>query len=183
MTRPWVDLSTKLRNSADDPPRQRDNALSSTLRIRRATPGDIGDVLAIFHSTYEATWKPELTATAIARFESSGRTLHYVTQRIRAMCVAELRGSTVAVVDWDGDFINALHVYPQHQGHGAGSQLLAHAERSIAAAGYAQARLETDTFNRPALAFYAQHGYRETGRCPDEEWHSGFTTVKMAKYL
>lgn len=151
--------------------------------IRRATPGDTDAVLRILRQTYEATWKPELTPDAIARFERSGHTRRYVDERLCAMYVAESGGEVAGLVDWDKDFIDALHVSPDHQRHGIGSKLLLQAEAAIAAAGHAQVRLETDTFNHAARSFYLRHGYAETGFYPDEEWHSGFTTVQMTKKL
>jgi hypothetical protein len=57
------------------------------------------------------------------------------------------------------------------------------AEAAIAEAGFAAARLETDTFNRRSQAFYAARGYREAGRYPDEEWNSGLTTLLLVKPL
>lgn len=55
------------------------------------------------------------------------------------------------------------------------------AEVAIAAAGFAQVRLETDTFNQASQAFYHSRGYREAGRYPDEEWQSGLTTILFVK--
>uniref|UniRef100_UPI00210759A9 amidase family protein n=1 Tax=Acidovorax sp. ST3 TaxID=2219062 RepID=UPI00210759A9 len=51
------------------------------------------------------------------------------------------------------------------------------------AAGFGDARLETDTFNMQSRAFYAKHGYAEVDTYPDEEWDSGFTTVLLVKAL
>lgn len=151
--------------------------------IRRATPGDAAAVLQLLQETYEATWKPELTADAIVRFEGSGHTLCYVNERICAMYIAESDGEIAGLVDWNNAFIDALHVSPRHQRHGIGSLLLQQAEAAIAAAGHAQVQLETDSFNHSARSFYLHHGYLETGFYPDEEWHSGFTTVQMTKRL
>ena len=53
----------------------------------------------------------------------------------------------------------------------------------MVAAGHGEARLETDSVNARSLAFYAGHGYREIDRYPDTEWHSGLTTVLLAKRL
>jgi ribosomal protein S18 acetylase RimI-like enzyme len=57
------------------------------------------------------------------------------------------------------------------------------AEQEIASAGYPQARLETDTFNSRARAFYAKRGYREAEQYPDIEWNSGLTTLLLVKAL
>ncbi|MEN5181886.1 GNAT family N-acetyltransferase [Comamonas testosteroni] len=155
----------------------------STITIRPALPDDADAIVRILGQTYEATWKPVLTPAAIARFESSGSTLRYVDERICAMHVAMSGAEIAGVIDWSRDFIDALHVSPRYQGQGIGGQLLRYAEAAMVAAGHAQSRLETDTFNLQARGFYGSHGYQETGFCPDEEWHSGLTTVQMAKQL
>lgn len=155
----------------------------STITIRPAVPSDADAILRILGQTYEATWKPVLTPEAIARFESSGSTRRYVAERICAMHVAVHGAEIAGFIDWSRDFIDALHVSPHFQGQGIGGQLLRYAEAAMAAAGHAQTRLETDTFNQQARGFYLSHGYQETGFCPDEEWHSGLTTVQMSKQL
>jgi len=66
---------------------------------------------------------------------------------------------------------------------GVGAQLMDKAEAEIARAGYAAARLETDTFNARSRAFYAARGYREADRYPDREWNSGLTTLLLVKPL
>ncbi|MCP1622116.1 GNAT family N-acetyltransferase [Pseudomonas nitroreducens] len=157
--------------------------MTTPLLIRRADPADTGAILRILGETYEATWKPELSAEAIARFQSSARTAAYVSERLRHFAVACIDGEVVGLLDWRDDFIDALHVSPRHQRLGIGAALLHHAEAAIACEGYACVRLETDTFNRQARAFYGKHGYAEVDFYPDEEWHSGFTTVLMSKAL
>ena len=55
------------------------------------------------------------------------------------------------------------------------------AEAQIGKAGFAAARLETDTFNSRSQAFYAARGYIEADRYPDTEWNSGLTTILLVK--
>ncbi|MBD9501969.1 GNAT family N-acetyltransferase [Pseudomonas sp. BGr12] len=157
--------------------------MTTPLLIRRAEPADAEAILRILGETYEATWKPELSAEAIARFESSAHTALYVRERLAYFEVACIAGEVVGLLDWRDDFIDALHVSPRHQRLGIGAALLRHAETVIANAGHARIRLETDTFNQQARAFYGKHGYAEVDMYPDEEWHSGFTTVLMSKGL
>ncbi|MDU4251965.1 GNAT family N-acetyltransferase [Pseudomonas sp.] len=157
--------------------------MTTPILIRPAGTEDADAILRILGETYEATWKPELTAEAIARFESSAHTAAYVRERLPFFQVACIDGEVVGLLDWRDDFIDALHVSPQHQRLGIGAALLHHAETAIARAGHACIRLETDTFNRQARAFYGKHGYAEVDFYPDEEWHSGFTTVLMSKGL
>ena len=89
----------------------------------------------------------------------------------------------MGLVHFDGDFVHALHVRSDHARTGVGAKLMDHAEAEIARAGFAQARLETDTFNARSQAFYAARGYAEAGRYPDEEWGSGITTLLLVKPL
>lgn len=157
--------------------------MTTPILIRPAGTEDADAILRILGETYEATWKPELTAEAIARFESSAHTAAYVRERLPFFQVACIDGEVVGLLDWRDDFIDALHVSPRHQRLGIGAALLHHAETAIASAGHACIRLETDTFNRQARSFYQRNGYRELDRYPDEEWQSGFTTVLLGKPL
>ncbi|MGC4008069.1 MAG: GNAT family N-acetyltransferase [Pseudomonas sp.] len=157
--------------------------MTRPILIRRAEPADADSVLCILGETYKATWKPELSAKAIARFEASSHTEAYVRERLAYFKVACLDGEVVGLLDWRDDFIDALHVSPRHQRLGIGAALLRHAETAIASEGHTRIRLETDTFNQQARAFYGKHGYAEIDFYPDEEWHSGFITVLMNKEL
>ena len=86
-------------------------------------------------------------------------------------------------MDWDGDFVNALHVPTRHVRTGIGARLMDLAEAEIAKAGFVSARLETDTFNLRSQAFYRARGYVEVERYPDLEWNSGLTTLLLVKAL
>jgi ribosomal protein S18 acetylase RimI-like enzyme len=151
--------------------------------IRPADPEDVAALEAILRDTFESTWLPQLTPEAAAAYRGDDRPAAYVGERGRLFVVAEVGGEVVGLVDWDGDFVNALHVRSDHARSGVGGQLMDHAEAAMAAAGHPRARLETDTFNTRSHAFYAKRGYRETGRYPDEEWNSGLTTLLLVKAL
>jgi ribosomal protein S18 acetylase RimI-like enzyme len=56
-------------------------------------------------------------------------------------------------------------------------------EAEAASVGFGAIRLETDTFNTAAQAFYRVRGYREKGRYPDAQWNSGLTTLLLVKAL
>lgn len=156
---------------------------SSSPQIRRAGPSDALAVATLLTETYLATWKPQLTAEAAMRFKQGDKIGDYVRSRLAQFHVACVDGTVAGMVDWENDFIWALHVSPRWQARGLGSALLAHAEAAMAAAGHRQARLETDTFNVKSRAFYQRHGYAEAEFYPDESWHSGFTTVLLSKPL
>ena len=158
-------------------------ASRSDIVIRKAGPDDAAALKAILRDTFESTWLPQLTPEAAAIYQRQDRPAAYVGERGLLFVVAEIDGTVVGFVDWNGDFVNALHVLATHARSGVGSRLMDHAEAAMAAAGHAQARLETDTFNTRSQAFYARRGYREAGRYPDEEWNSGLTTLLLVKQL
>ena len=158
-------------------------ASRADILIRKAGPDDAAALKAILRDTFESTWLPQLTPEAAAIYQRQDRPAVYVGERGLLFVVAEIDGAIVGFVDWNGDFVNALHVLATHARSGVGSRLMDHAEAAMAAAGHAQARLETDTFNTRSQAFYAKRGYREAGRYPDEEWNSGLTTLLLVKQL
>ena len=151
--------------------------------IRPSRPEDAEALRAILRDTFESTWRPNLSEAAAQAFLTEDRPGAYVHERGVWFWVAEVAGQVVGLVDWEGDFINALHVRADHARQGVGARLMDHAEAGIAESGNAEARLETDTFNTRSQAFYAARGYREAGRYPDEEWTSGLTTVLLVKAL
>jgi ribosomal protein S18 acetylase RimI-like enzyme len=161
-------------------------ASTGDILIRQAHPEDAETLRAILYDTFETTWRPQLTEAAAQAFLTEDRPRAYVHDRglwFWVAEVAEVAGEVVGFVDWEADFINALHVRHTHARTGVGSRLMDHAEAEIARSGHHEARLETDTFNTNSQAFYAARGYREAGRYPDEEWNSGLTTLLLVKVL
>ena len=157
--------------------------MSGDVVMRRARPDDVPALRAILQDTLESTWLPQLSATAAEEARSGAPPAAYVAERGHLFHVAEVSGEVVGLVDWDGDFVNALHVRGRHAGQGIGGRLMDVAEAAIAAAGFMAARLETDTFNIRSQAFYAKRGYQEAERYPDIEWNSGLTTLLLVKPL
>ena len=153
------------------------------INLRPATAADADALKAILRDTFESTWRPNITAGAAAAALRGDRPAAYVAEKGLAFWVAERGGAVVGLVHWEGDFVHALHVLARHARSGVGARLMDHAEAQIAAAGFAAARLETDTFNQRSQAFYAVRGYVEAGRYPDEEWNSGLTTLLLVKPL
>jgi ribosomal protein S18 acetylase RimI-like enzyme len=153
------------------------------IRLRPARATDANALTAILQDTFESTWLPNLTATAAQAVRDEARPAAYVARRGTAFWVAEHGGDVVGLVDWQGDFVNALHVRGSHARSGVGTRLMDKAEAEIACSGFAVARLETDTFNLVSQRFYAKRGYTEAGRYPDEAWNSGLTTILLVKQL
>ena len=153
------------------------------MTIRRAGPQDGPGLRAVLYDTFESTWRQNISEAAAAAFILEDRPAAYVSARGHLFWVADSAGEVAGLVDWDGDFVNALHVASPHARQGVGRRLMDLAEAEIARAGFASARLETDTFNLRSQAFYAARGYREAARYPDEAWNSGLTTLLLVKPL
>ncbi|MBX3480434.1 MAG: GNAT family N-acetyltransferase [Caulobacter sp.] len=158
-------------------------AADTTLLMRQAAAADGPALQAILYDTFESTWRPQLTPEAAAAFRAEQRPADYVGRRGLEFWLIERDGEVVGFVDWEDDFVNALHVLAAHARTGIGGRLMDKAEQEIAAAGFAAARLETDTFNVRSQAFYAARGYREADRYPDHEWNSGLVTLLLVKPL
>ncbi|WP_068876497.1 MULTISPECIES: GNAT family N-acetyltransferase [unclassified Phenylobacterium] len=158
-------------------------ARPSSILIRRGRPSDAASLREVLHDTYESTWLPQVTPEAARAFREADRPAAYVAERGGLFHVAEVDGQVVGFVDWEADFVNALHVRSSHARLGIGSRLMDAAEAEIARAGFSVVRLETDTFNARSQAFYRARGYREIDRYPDVEWNSGLTTLLLAKAI
>lgn len=158
-------------------------AADPTYLLRQAVAADGLALQAILYDTFESTWLPQLTPEAAAAFRAEQRPADYVGKRGLEFWLVERAGEVVGFVDWEGDFVNALHVLAAHARTGVGGLLMDKAEQEIAAAGFTAVRLETDTFNARSQAFYAKRGYQEAGRYPDEEWNSDLMTLLLVKPL
>lgn len=153
------------------------------IQVQRACAADLPALESILRETFASTWLPHLTDEAAASYREGGRPSTYVGERGLLFWVARQRDQILGFVDYDCDFVNALHVRPSHARIGVGNCLMDKAETEIGNAGFAVVRLETDTFNSRSRAFYAARGYREVDRYPDEEWNSGLTTLLLEKAI
>lgn len=101
----------------------------------------------------------------------SRRTLRQFLELREAEClIAECAGEITGFILTERDFEDAtqahivtLDVAAAHRRRGVGTALLAAAEASLASKGVACIRLETETGNFSAVAFWKKHGYREFG--------------------
>jgi ribosomal protein S18 acetylase RimI-like enzyme len=156
---------------------------SADVLVRRARPADAAALKAILRDTFESTWRPNISARAAQAYVDEDRPSAYVARCGLAFWVAEREGQLVGLAHRQDDFVHALHVRAGHARRGVGARLMDQVEAEIVRAGFAAARLETDSFNTASQAFYAARGYREAGRYPDEEWNSGLTTIQLVKAL
>ncbi|MBI1251326.1 MAG: GNAT family N-acetyltransferase [Alphaproteobacteria bacterium] len=157
--------------------------LSHALQVRPSRATDAENLIAILYDTFESTWRPNITAAAAQAFRDERRPDVYVAKRGDLFWVCACADLVVGFVDWQDDFINALHVRGAHARGGVGSRLMDKAEHAISNAGFASARLETDTFNQVSQSFYAKRGFIERARYPDTEWRSDLVTILLEKPL
>ena len=162
--RRWRAVPARGRGGIATLPRMKNS--SSALHIRPARREDAPALVDLLMRTYETTWMPQMSAQADSRFRASGKTAAYVAERGLRFHVCELDGTVAGMVDWEGNFIWALHVQPGMQRRGVGAALLALAEAGMRQAGVREARLETDDFNVSSRAFYARNGYRKSTPIP-----------------
>jgi GNAT superfamily N-acetyltransferase len=132
----------------------------ATVLVRRARPADAEALKAILRDTFESTWRPQITAAAAQAFLDETRPPAYVAHRGLEFWVAERAGEVVGLVDWEGDFVNALHVRSSHARTGVGVRLMDRAEAAPDAAVCGALRLETETFTARTEAVCAAGGDR-----------------------
>ncbi len=153
------------------------------LEVRLSRSTDAASLIAILYDTFESTWLPNITSSAAKTFREEDRPAAYVARRGHEFWVCQFGEYIVGFVDWQGDFVNALHVRGSYSRSGVGSRLMDKAEAEIRKEGFTAARLETDTFNRVSQQFYAKRGYTEADRYPDKEWGSDLVTILFVKPL
>ncbi|MBX9403124.1 GNAT family N-acetyltransferase [Lysobacter sp. BMK333-48F3] len=157
--------------------------ISTAPQIRPARADDRAAVLALLAETFADTWRPQLTAEAIADYRRERVAERYVDAQLLQLLVAELDGAVVGFAGRSDAFVDSLHVGAQARRRGVARALMRALETAMRGEGLTEASLETDTFNRASQALYLALGYRESARYPDTEWNSGLTTIRYEKAL
>lgn len=133
------------------------------LRLRGATPADIGDLVAFENLVFAAEphritprqWRelvrraPGLTTVAEAVEEQPG------VSRLAGVLVLAARGRTLRIL--------SLGTHPDWRRQGVAALLLRQAAAAAESAGLTRIRLEVRVDNRAAIALYAQHGFAIAG--------------------
>lgn len=78
--------------------------------LRPAQPAEACAVIATLHDTFESTWRPNITPSAAQAFRDEDRPAAYFAARGHKFWVCESADGVVGFVDWQDDFVNALHV-------------------------------------------------------------------------
>lgn len=133
---------------------------SASIRIRRATPGDVELIFGLIRelAAYErapdkVTGTPELLATALFEEPAAAEAL-----------IAEREGKPVAFALFHGTFstwecrpglwLEDIYVPPEHRRDGIGGALFARVAAIAVARGCARLEWNALHWNEPALAFY-----------------------------
>ncbi len=149
--------------------------------LRPAREADQSRIATILRDTWISAYAPRLPAPVSRRFLDQGIPELYVGANWQVLHVAELGDRIAGFLHVEGDFVRSLHVDPADAGKGCGRALMTLAESMVAAAGHKAVRVDTETFNTAALAFYRRIGYRETGRKHTELLGAPVTLVLLEK--
>ena len=77
-------------------------------------------------------------------------------------------------------YVDSIAVLPRHHRQGLGSRLLTYAEDAASRMGLGSVKLFTDGRIARNVRFYARRGYRETGRCDDDNFSRIFYSKPIA---
>jgi GNAT superfamily N-acetyltransferase len=145
--------------------------------FRRATPADAATIRAVTRAAY-ARWVP-----LIGREPLPMRVDYAAAVLAHRFDLFQRGPDVIALIETalrdDHLWIENIAVRPDHQGHGLGTRLLAHAAALARDAGRAELRLLTNEAFASNVALYERHGYAVTAR----ESFMGGVTVFMAKRL
>jgi GNAT superfamily N-acetyltransferase len=157
------------------------SATSSSFVLRRATPDDLAQVLALL-DRYYAEWH-------VWEHDPPKRVLHYIEQPSPfGYLLAERDGSLVGCVMLRTiPFIPSaaeckrLFVVPEVRGHGLASQLMDHLESIASAHHLAWIYLDSTEEFTTALSLYRNRGYEPCDRFNDNSQATLFFRKRLAQ--
>lgn len=143
--------------------------------IREATASDLEGVVDVFLACWQRSYRGLISHEAIDRWDASSAgdlwrpSLHPGGQERAAVALCGGKVTGVArfgpePTDPERGFVRSLYVHPDAAAAGVGRRLLRHAEDSLAADGFAEARLWVFSKNRAAIGFYERLGWVRDGR-------------------
>jgi GNAT superfamily N-acetyltransferase len=130
--------------------------------IRRAEAGDAAAVAKIWYEGWQDGHLGHVPDALVAiRTEESFGTR--AAQRVGDTTVAVRDGGVAGFVMVVGDEVEQVYVSRRHRGSGVAGDLLAEAERLVAAGGHPRAWLAVATGNARARRFYERCGWADEG--------------------
>lgn len=145
------------------------------LLLRRYRPSDFQTLYRIDHACFPP-------GIAYGQDELKGYLAAAGAECIVAELAGEIAGFTITDRAGDTGHIITIDVLKAHRRRKIGSILLRAAEQSAAAAGVRRMCLETATNNKPAIAFWKRHGYRQFGVI-ENYYGRGSDALEMDKTL
>jgi ribosomal protein S18 acetylase RimI-like enzyme len=157
--------------------------------IERATVDDVPMIKEVLRETWQDTYERLLPKAAIETVTSQWHAPELLTEQIRNpdvyFAIARdgkvVAGVITARENDDAIVVDRLYVRPQYQRRGIGLQLLESSYRAFRTA--QTARLAVEAENRKGIAFYAKHGFRETGRMTEQIAGASLENVVMERSL
>lgn len=152
------------------------------MKVRWAYQSEIDQLATVWYDAWQDAhvriMPPELTR--LRTWESFRARLQAILPHIRA---AGPVNSPVAFSITKGDELYQLFVSAGARGTGVAAELLADAERRIAAEGFQVAWLACAIGNDRAARFYEKHGWRRTGNMMnDVETTEGLFSLEVWRY-
>ena len=143
--------------------------------IRRAGPGDVGELRAIAAAAYQKYMSRigRAPAPMTADYAQAVRD----GQAWAALEDGQIVGFAIIIAQPGYLLLDNVAVLPAAQGRGIGAQLLALAEEQARGLGLREIRLYTNETMTENLAYYPRHGYAETHRAEPD----GFNRVFFRK--
>ncbi len=153
---------------------------SMTVSLRAYAPGDFEQLYEIDQACYEP--RIAYSRTELRRYLLFPGADCVVAETQQGDAAPRMIGFCITAHRAVWGHIITMDVLAEHRRQGIGSQLLAEAERRLAAAGVREIGLETATSNSVAIAFWQRHGYRKTG-VQKNYYPGGRDAFSMAKRL
>jgi putative acetyltransferase len=154
---------------------------TSRALLRPATEADVAEAARIWHQGW---WDGHQSlAGQLGAERTPASFVPRMAQRIPHTTVAEAGGQVVGFAVVVGDELEQLYVDRGARGTGVARELIAHAERTVAAAGHRVAWLAVAEANDVAQRFYRKAGWRDAGPLEYRaETAGGFEPVACRRY-
>ena len=132
------------------------------MTLRRATDGDAAAIAVIWRDGWRDGHQGHVPDELVAARTEESFTSR-AAQRVTDAVVAVVDGVVAGFVMVVGNEVEQVYVSPEHRGTGVAAELLAEAERIVAANGHRRAWLAVVTGNRRARRFYERSGWTDGG--------------------
>ena len=142
--------------------------------LRPARPEDAPAVAEIWHRGWRDGHLGNVP-DALTAVRTPGSFRVRAAERVADTVVAVVAGEVAGFVMVAGDEVEQVYVSAAHRGHGVAGELIAEAERLVAAAGHERAWLAVVPGNARARRFYERSGWADDGLFDKPAVHDGGT--------